>query len=168
MHQMGLVCALTLLVITCWFCMDWDPEQGPAPPAFLCNHPSALAEATFVAEAIAAGVTAHTMWACSSEELICILQPGVAFNSALKLCLIWDGQHVNHHLRMRPFCMETLQREGRTLFERSSFSSTINILSAYHHVEMAPSMFPYLGFKWATALKCSRSGSRLPSGSSLL
>jgi hypothetical protein len=88
MHQMGLVCALTLLVITGGFRMDWDPERGPAPPAFLCNHPSALAKAEFVAEAIAAGVTARTMRACSSDELICFLQLGVAFNSALKQRLI--------------------------------------------------------------------------------
>jgi hypothetical protein len=32
MHQMGLVCALTLSVIASGFRMDWDPELGPARP----------------------------------------------------------------------------------------------------------------------------------------
>jgi hypothetical protein len=60
--------------------------------------------------------------ACSRDrdELICILPLGVAFNSAIKQQLIWDGQHVNRHMRKRPFRTETLQREGRALFERRS------------------------------------------------
>ena len=154
MRQMGLVCALTLSVITGGFRMDWDPEMGPAAPTFLRNHPSALAEAAFVAEAIAAGVAARTMRACSRDELICILPLGVAFNSAMKRRLIWDGRHVNRHLRKRPFRMETLQREGRALFERSSHGGTLNISSAYHHLDMAPDAFPYLGFEWGGSFYC--------------
>lgn len=154
MHQMGLVCALTLSVIAGGFRMDWDPELGPAPPAFLRNHPSAYAEATFVADAIAAGVAARTMRVCARTDLICILPLGVAINSALKRRLIWDGRHVNRNLRKRPFRMETLQREGRALFERSSFGGTLNISSAYHHVEMAPEAHPYLGFEWDGNFYC--------------
>ena len=155
MHQMGLICALTLSVITGGFRMDCDPEMGPAPPAFLRNHPSALAEAAFVTEAIAAGVAARTMRACFRDELRCILPLGVAFNSALKRRLIWNGRHVNRHMRKRPFRMETLQREGRALFERSSFGGTLNVSSAYHHVDMAPDAFPYLGFEWEGSFYCS-------------
>ena len=139
MPVMGLVCALALSVLSGGFRMDWDPVKGPAPPAFLRNHPSALAEAAFVLDAILSGVAA---------ELICILPLGVAFNSAGKRRLIWDGRHVNRHLRKRPFRMETLQREGRALFECRSFGGTLNVSSAYHHVDMAPVAFPYLGFEW--------------------
>ena len=154
MHQMGLICALTLSVISGGFRMDWDPDTGPAPPAFLRNHPSALAEASFVTDAIAAGIAARTMRACARDELICILPLGVAFNSVLKRRLIWDGRHVNRHLRKRPFRMETLQREGRALFERSTFGGTLNVSSAYHHVDMAPESFPYLGFEWEGSFYC--------------
>ena len=131
MHSMGLVCALTgtLSVITGGFSMDWDPVLGPAPPAFLRNHPSALTEAVFVAEAISADITARTMRTCRSDELICVLPLRVAFNSAGKRRLIWDGRHVNCHLLKRPFLMETLQREGRALFERSSHGGTLNVSS---------------------------------------
>ena len=83
-----------------------------------------------VAEAIASGIAASTMRACSSDELICILPLGVAFNSAGKRHLIWDGRHVNRHLRKHPFRMETLQREGSTLFKRSSHSGTLNVSNA--------------------------------------
>ena len=154
MRQMGLVCSLVLSVISGGFRMDWDPDKGPAPPAFLRNHPSALAEAAFVADAIATGIAARTMRACSRADLICILPLGVAFNSVMKRRLIWDGRHVNRHLRKRPFRMETLQREGRALFERRHFGGTLNISSAYHHVDMAPDAAPYLGFEWDSSFYC--------------
>ena len=154
MHAMGMVCALTLSVITGGFRMDWDPDMGPAAPTFLRNHPSAIAEAAFVAESIAAGVLARTMRVCARDDLVCILPLGVAFNSAGKRRLIWDGRHVNRHLRKRPFRMETLQREGRSLFERSSHGGTLNVSSAYHHVDMAPDASPYLGFEWDGAFYC--------------
>jgi hypothetical protein len=44
MRQMGLVCAFVLPVISGGFHMDLDPDSGPAPPTFLSNHLSALAE----------------------------------------------------------------------------------------------------------------------------
>ena len=46
-HQMGLVCALALSVITGGFRMDCGPDRVPAPTAFLHNCPSAMAEAAF-------------------------------------------------------------------------------------------------------------------------
>ena len=101
--------------------MDWDPALGEASPVFLRNHPSAFAESGFVSTAIAEGVAACTMLVCARHSLVCILQLGVAFNSVGKRSLIWDCQHVNKNLRKRKFKMETLQREGRTLFERSNF-----------------------------------------------
>ena len=79
--------------------MDWDPAKDPATPIHLRNHPSALAEAAFVSESVAAGVAARTMRVCSRTDLICVLPLGVAFNSAGKRRLIWDGRHVNAHLR---------------------------------------------------------------------
>jgi hypothetical protein len=154
MRQMGLVCSLVLSVISGGFRMDWDPDMGPAPPAFLRNHPSAFAEAAFVMDAITTGIAARTMRVCSRDALICILPLGVAFNSAMKRRLIWDGRHVNRHLRKRPFRMETLQREGRALFERSHFGGTLDISSAYHHVDMAPEAAPYLGFEWDGSFYC--------------
>ena len=148
MHQIGFVCALTLSVLAGGYRLDWDPALGQAPPIFLRNHPSAFAEAAFVASAIAAGVAARTMRACTREELRCILPLGVAVNSAGKLRLIWDGRHVNRFLVKRSFRMETLQREGRALFERSRFGGTADISAAYHHVDMAEESLPFLGFEW--------------------
>jgi hypothetical protein len=156
MGAVGIFCALTLSVINGGFRLDreWDPTMGPAPPTFLRNHPSAFAEVQFVSDAIATGVATGTMRTCSRAELTCILPLGVAYNSAGKRRLIWDGRHVNKHLRKHRFRMETLQREGRSLFERSHYGGTLNISSAYHHVEMAPSATPFLGFEWMGTFYC--------------
>jgi hypothetical protein len=156
MSVLGLVCALTLSVIGTGFRLDkeWDPAMGPAPAVFLKNHPSAYAEAAFVTDAVMTGVATGTMRICRREELVCILPLGVAFNSAGKRRLIWDGRHVNRHLRKHRFRMETLQREGRALFERSHFGGTVNISSAYHHLEMAPDATKFLGFEWMGTFYC--------------
>ncbi len=68
-------------------------------------------------------------------------------NSAGKERLIWDGQHVNRLPPRRPFCMETLQREGLALFEGAGWGGTADI-SAYHHPPMHPDPTQFLGFEW--------------------
>ena len=154
MHQIGIVCALTLSVIAGGFRMDWDPALGEASPIFLKNHLSALAESGFVTSAFADGMAARTMRVCARSALICILPLGVAFNSVGKRRLIWDGRHVNKNLRKRKFKMETLQREGRSLFECSHYCCIADIFSSYHHVEMAESAHPFLGFEWQGVFNC--------------
>ena len=90
MQQIWLVSALSLRVsiITDGCGLDWDPVKGPAPPVFLPNLPSGRTEAAFVAEAVAAGVTAGIMQPCMRGDLICVLPLGVAFNRASKRQLI--------------------------------------------------------------------------------
>lgn len=149
MHQIGLVCALTLSVLSDGFRLSWNPERGPPPACWLRNHPSASAHAGFVTEKVAEGVALGTMQKCLRENLRCILPLGVASNAVGKLRLIWDGRHVNAYLPRRKFRMETLQREGRSLFEQSSWGGTIDISMAYHHIEMHPDSLPFLGFEWA-------------------
>jgi hypothetical protein len=41
---------------------------------------------------------AAMMQVCTRDKMICIIPLGVAFNSASKRWLIWDGRHVNSHL----------------------------------------------------------------------
>ena len=124
-------------------------KRGPPPKCWLHNHKSARDNATFVSEKVAEGVRLGTMLPCEHRELSCILPLGVASNSAGKRRLIWDGRHVNQYLPRQPFHMETLQREGRALFERSHWGGTCDLSSAYHHVEMHKDSTPFLGFEWA-------------------
>ena len=92
---------------------------------------------------VAEGVAAETMRCCTRAELTCIPPLGVAVNLAGKLCLIWDGRHVRYK-----FSMETLQREGRALFERSAWGGTADLSSAYHHIEIYRKSTSYLGLEW--------------------
>lgn len=148
MRQIGFVCALTLSVINSGFRLEWDPALGPPPRRWLRNHPSAHEHAAFVSEKVAEGVGLGTMVRCNRADLHCVLPLGVAINAVGKLRLIWDGRHVNRHLPKRKFRMETLQREGRALFERSAWGGTVDLSSAYHHVHMAADASTYLGFEW--------------------
>lgn len=148
MHQIGMVCATTLSVISTGYRLKWDKVTGAPPRCLLRNHPSAQASAAFVSEKIAEGVAWGTMQRCTLEELHCVLPLGVATNAAGKQRLIWDGRHVNRYLPKISFQMETLQREGRALFERSAWGGTCDLSSAYHHVEMHPDSRPFLGFEW--------------------
>ena len=148
MHQIGVVCALTLSVLDIGYRLDWDPARGRPSPVWLRNHPSAVSHRDFVSSKVAEGVATGTMRHCTRAELTCILPLGVAVNSAGKLRLIWDGRHVNRHLPRYKFRMETLQREGRALFERSAWGGTADLSSAYHHIEIHGDSTSYLGFEW--------------------
>ena len=167
MHQIGLICALTLSVIDSSYLLEWGPAKGPPALRWLRNHPSARKQAALVSSKVAEGVLAGTMVTCSRSELWCILPLGVAVNAAGKLLLIWNGGHVNFHPRKHKFWVETLQREGRALFERSAWGCTCDLSCAYHHVEMHPEVTRCPGLSGkadSTALSFSRSGSPTPSG----
>ena len=55
---------------------------------------------------------------CTRGDLICVLPLGVVFNRAGKRQLIWDGRHVNAHLREEDSRMETLSAAGSRIVRR--------------------------------------------------
>jgi hypothetical protein len=63
------------------------------------------------------------MQPCGPADVVYILPLQVAFNSAGKLRLVWDGTHVNEHLPEEPFRMETLQRVSTCTRRRSPTSN---------------------------------------------
>ena len=148
MRQIGTVCALTLSILSAGYRLEWDPATGPPPAVHLANAKSAFENPAFVSAAIAEGVRLGTMAPCARDQLTCIMPLGVAFNSAGKMRLIWDGRHVNRHLPYEPFRMDSLQREGRTLFEGAVCGGTADISSAYHHIPMHVDSISFLGFEW--------------------
>jgi hypothetical protein len=85
---------------------------------------------------------------CEPAALRCVLPLSVALNSVGKRRLIWDGRHVNAHLPKKRFRMDTLQREGRALFNGSGWGGTADISSAYHHIPMHEDSTQFLGFEW--------------------
>ena len=117
MHKMGIMCALTLSILAGGYRLEWDRAMGPPAPGLFPNAKSAFTATEFVSAAIAEGVSLGTMAPCARAQLLCVLPLGVAYNSVGKKRLIWDGRHVNRHLPHEPFHMNSLQREGRALFE---------------------------------------------------
>jgi len=97
--------------------------MGPPAPGLFPNAKSAFTATEFVSAAIAEGVSLGTMAPCARAQLLCVLPLGVAYNSVGKKRLIWDGRHVNRHLPHEPFHMNSLQREGRALFESARFGA---------------------------------------------
>lgn len=154
MHQIGSICPFTLSVIDHGYQPAWDSTKGPPTPCWLPNHPSARAGASFVTEKVNEGVQWGTIRQCPRSDVQCVLPLGVAANAAGKQRLIWDGRHVNRFLPEHPFRMETLQREGRALFEHSSWGGTCDLSSAYHHIPMHPESMRYLGFEWEHKCYC--------------
>jgi hypothetical protein len=154
MRQIGSVCNLTLSVIDEGYRPEWSPETGPPTPCWLSNHPSSGAHTQFVTDKVEEGVRWGTIQQCPSTSLHCILPLGVAVNAVGKRRLIWDGRHVNAFLPKRTFYMETLQREGRALFEKSSWGGTCDLSSAYHHISMHPTSTRFLGFEWNGQFYC--------------
>ena len=125
MQQIGLVSALVLSMITDGCGLGRDSANGPAPLVLLPNLPSG----------------------CARSDLICVLPLGFAFNRAGKRCRIWDGRHLNAHLRDEDFRLETLQREGRALRDNARYGGTVDVSAAYHHVHMRPDAIPNLGLE---------------------
>ncbi len=66
MHQLGVLCALTLYILTGGYRLDseWDPAAGPLAACIRHIAASALAEPELVPAAVAEGVHLGTMPPC--------------------------------------------------------------------------------------------------------
>jgi len=154
MQSMGLVCTMTLSIINSGYRLEWN-DKGPAPPVSHANHPSAFEDTEFIDESLAAGLAQGTMLEVTKGFLKCIHPLGKAIHARTqKKRLIYDARHVNEHLVKTKFKMESLHKEGRTLFRECDFGGTCDISQAYYHVDMHESAWPYLGFEWAGRFFC--------------
>lgn len=148
MHAINTICTLTLSIIETGYRLPWN-ELGPAPAIIQPNHRSSIDETSFVSEAVAKGISLGTWKEVDRATLKCIMPLGVATHGRTgKKRLIFDCRHLNRHLETTKFKMEGLHTEGRTLFQKGWFGGTIDLTSAYYHIEMHPSAYQYLGFEW--------------------
>ena len=91
----------------------------------------------------------------SESFLSCSMALGVALHARTKKKrLIFDARHLNCFLRKEKFKMESLHAEGRALFEDCVAGGIVDISSAYHHISMHESAWPYLGFSWKGVFYC--------------
>ncbi|GJP62787.1 hypothetical protein CLOP_g19813, partial [Closterium sp. NIES-67] len=73
-----------------------------------------------------------------------------------KCCLILDLRKVNAHLEIPKFKYEGLNRVAE-LIRPGDWMFSIDLKSGYHHVEMHPSSWKYLGFQFEGAYYSFRS-----------
>ena len=115
-------------------------------PVFCTNHASTLGEAEFVAEEIAKLVAAS----CVLEVPYCpeVCSPLLVVNNSKgKKRLVLDLRMVNKHLPKRKFKYEGINLIP-DMCSRGVYFVTFDLRSGYHHVDIHPECWTYLGFSW--------------------
>ncbi|GLC48086.1 hypothetical protein PLESTB_000713500 [Pleodorina starrii] len=135
---------LVLSWILVGFPLLWVVSQ-PAP--FMGrNHGSTREHSQFVSEAIAELVKTGTAIRVEKQPH-CVLPLGVAVRADGKKRLILDARYVNEHVVTPGFKYETLAAMQQVL-QPNDYAFTIDFKSGYHHVDMHPDFWTFLGFRW--------------------
>lgn len=139
------VSALVLSWITSGLDLRWK-DIAPAPCVF-SNHKSATGDVEFVTKAVAE-LCASQAAAIAVSPLLCILPLGVVTRAGTnKQRLIFDARYINEHLEVPKFKYETLSQLQQVLAP-NDYMFVIDLKSGFHHLDMHPSAYPYLGFEW--------------------
>lgn len=132
-------------VITGGYKLTWG-NAGPPPATFQPNHSSADVHAAFVTDAIQALVAKGAVAVAQSAPII--ISPLSVISRRGKLRLVLDLTLVNEFCAAPPkFKYETIST-ATDVFRPNDWTFSIDLEAAYHHVDMHPSAWPYLGFQW--------------------
>lgn len=128
------------------FPLQWG-DQGPPAPWQGRNHNSALEHMEVVDEALknllAGDVVRKAIPIVSCPlGVVSKIVEGVETHR-----IIWDGRYVNKHLVFPHFKYEELDRLTQVLQPNDWLVKT-DMKSGYHHMDVAESSWPYLGFEW--------------------
>ena len=132
--------------ITWGVALRW--RDGPPPAKRFSNQPSAVSDPQFVSEAVAKLLASGAVERCSSDELQVVSPLGVVQRRGKKR-LIFNLRYVNSFddLRDTKFTYESILL-AREVLEPSDWLFTVDLEAAYHHVDMHPSAWPFMGFCW--------------------
>ena len=122
------------------------PFVTKPPRKFNKNNRSALANASFVSEAVADLLNKGCIAMVSDcPEVVNPLS--VAFNRSGKKRLILDLHEVNLHIWKDKVKFEDF-KVALTYFKKQGFMFKFDLKSGYHHIDMAQWCHTYLGFCW--------------------
>ena len=122
------------------------PFQEEPTSFFRPNQASALANADFVGQAIDELIADGRVKEVTARPHVC--SPlSVVENSVGKKRLVLNLRHVNKFLCKQKFKYEDL-RVAMLLFEKGDYMFTFDLKSGYHHVDICPTQYKYLGFSW--------------------
>lgn len=112
---------------------------------FASNHKSALNHASFVHSAVRGLVGAGSVIAVSNSDITVCSPLGVV--EGKKLRLIIDLRELNKHIDTVHFRYDDI-KVACSLFEQGDFFFSFDLKSAYHHIDIDPAYYKYLGFEW--------------------
>jgi hypothetical protein len=122
-------------------------KDGPPPPLVQRNHASCHEHADFVGTAVRELLATGAAVVASRPPHVVMPLGVVARPGTGKLRLIYDARYVNSFVQIPSFKYETLSKLGQVL-RPGWWLFTIDLSAGYHHVDLAESAFPYMGFEW--------------------
>ena len=121
------------------------PLTSEPPRTVARNHASALKHALFVSESVKDLCDNGSVLEVSPDDIHVCSPLGVA--EGKKLRLILDLRELNKCLDVVHFKYDDI-RTACNLFDVGDFFFVFDLKSAYHHVDIDPQYYKYLGFEW--------------------
>ena len=135
-----------LSVITKGYSLEFT-QEGPPARCRRPNQPSCAEHAEFVSGAIREALEMGVISPAPEAALHCIMPLGVVDNGVKKR-LIFNCRRLNKHLAAKKFKFESLGKEGRTVFSGASHGWSLDLKSAFYHIEINTDFRKYLGIEW--------------------
>jgi hypothetical protein len=134
-----------LSIISTGYQLPWI-SGPPSSPHFQQNHPSAFEFASFTTEAVQQLVATGAALPVSFRPFV-VSPMGVVPKGIDKLRLILDLRFINSLIQVPSFKYESI-REVSQLAQPRDLFFLVDLKSGYHHIDIAPEDWQYLGFEW--------------------
>lgn len=133
------------LWITLGFSLMWLNQ--PPPSMIFENHSSTYANKAFVTKFVSELIATQAA-AVADFPLLCVLPLGVVTRAATgKQRLIFDARYINQFIDTPKFKYETLSHVHEIL-QPGDYTFVLDLQAGFHHLDMHPDAYPYLGFEW--------------------
>lgn len=121
-------------------------SNGPTEPYERSNHSSCEQHAAFIDSAVAGLLEKGAIAIAHTAPVV--VSPLAVIARRGKNRLVLDLSELNRHLRPAPpFKYETIAAAS-DVFQQGDWMFSVDLEAAYHHVDMHPSAWKYLGFRW--------------------
>ena len=140
-------CQSTLVLswIASGFPLLWQSGQAPCPFS-APNHQSARTHSEFIDSQILDYLMAESVMEWPNQpHIVCPL--GVDVKAGGKKRMIYDARYINSHLVIPSFRYEDLSTLSEIL-QPGDFMITTDFSRGYHHVDIDPRFYQFLGFEW--------------------
>ena len=122
------------------------PLKFVPPPYFQQNHKSVELYSEFVNDAVLKLIANRCVMKVEEKPEVC--SPlSVVGNPQGKLCLVLNLRYLNQFLHVLSFKYEDL-RIAALIFEQGECLFKFDLKSGYHHVDVCPGHYQFLGFHW--------------------